>query len=115
MATQDDKTSHPLAHALAPAVEDVTLKDPDQSGYGTSSKYGPDSRTFLSSAEQYIPVDTHENKHRWDPSFQWTEEEEKKLVRTVCTKDAVENACLMFLGRSQNLRLGLSCILCPSA
>lgn len=31
----------------------------------------------------YRPIDTYEGLHRWDPDFQWTEQEEKKIVRKV--------------------------------
>lgn len=32
----------------------------------------------------YEPIDSYEGKHRYDPEFKWTEEEEKKVVRKVC-------------------------------
>jgi hypothetical protein len=28
----------------------------------------------------YRPIDTYEGLHRWDPHFEWTEEEERKIV-----------------------------------
>lgn len=31
----------------------------------------------------YRPIDSYEGLHRWDPNFQWTESEEKKIVRKV--------------------------------
>jgi len=31
----------------------------------------------------YRPIDSYEGLHRWDPDFQWTEDEEKKIVRKV--------------------------------
>ena len=31
----------------------------------------------------YKPIETYEGIHRWDPEFEWEEEEEKKIVRTV--------------------------------
>lgn len=31
----------------------------------------------------YRPIDSYEGLHRWDPNFQWTEQEEKKIVRKV--------------------------------
>ena len=36
----------------------------------------------------YKPIPEYEGIHRWDPDFEWTEEEEKKIVRKVCTKSA---------------------------
>ena len=31
----------------------------------------------------YRPIDSYEGLHRWDPDFQWTDDEEKKIVRKV--------------------------------
>lgn len=33
--------------------------------------------------ESYKPIAEYEGAHRWDPSFEWEEKEEKKLVRRV--------------------------------
>lgn len=33
----------------------------------------------------YVPIDTYEGKHRFDPTAQWTEAEERKIVRKVCS------------------------------
>lgn len=32
----------------------------------------------------YKPIPTYEGIHRWDPDFEWTEEEEKAVVKKVC-------------------------------
>jgi hypothetical protein len=41
--------------------------------------------TFESGAVYHLfrPIDSYEGLHRWDPDFQWTEQEEKKIVRKV--------------------------------
>lgn len=31
----------------------------------------------------YKPIDDYEGIHRWDPDFEWGEQEEKKLIRKV--------------------------------
>ena len=31
----------------------------------------------------YKPIDTYEGRHRWDPTADWTEKEEKQIVRKV--------------------------------
>ncbi|KAL4980144.1 major facilitator superfamily domain-containing protein [Aspergillus desertorum] len=31
----------------------------------------------------YRPIDTYEGLHRWDPDFEWTEEEERRIVRKI--------------------------------
>lgn len=33
----------------------------------------------------YTPIDEYEGKHRYDPSFEWEPQEERKLVRKVYT------------------------------
>lgn len=35
------------------------------------------------STELYEPIPEYEGRHRYDPSAEWTEKEEKKLVRKV--------------------------------
>jgi hypothetical protein len=32
----------------------------------------------------YKPIPEYEGIHRWDPDFEWTEEEEKAVVKKVC-------------------------------
>lgn len=34
--------------------------------------------------DSYRPIDTYEGAHRFDPLYEWTENEEKRLVRRVC-------------------------------
>lgn len=34
--------------------------------------------------EAYKPIDEYEGAHRYDPLFEWTEKEERSLVRRVC-------------------------------
>lgn len=36
------------------------------------------------STRHYEPIPEYEGLHRWDPKAEWTEKEEKKLVRRVC-------------------------------
>lgn len=33
----------------------------------------------------YKPISEYEGIHRWDPDFDWTEDEEKRLIRKVFT------------------------------
>jgi hypothetical protein len=41
--------------------------------------------TFNSGAGHHLyrPIDSYEGIHRWDPDFEWTENEEKRIVRKV--------------------------------
>ncbi|KAL2002756.1 hypothetical protein VTN02DRAFT_6035 [Thermoascus thermophilus] len=43
----------------------------------------------------YKPIPTYEGIHRWDPEFEWTEEEEKKIVRKIDLR-VCSFACLTF-------------------
>ncbi|KAJ6012784.1 Major facilitator superfamily domain general substrate transporter [Penicillium canescens] len=43
----------------------------------------------------YRPIDSYEGIHRWDPEFEWTEEEEKKIVRKIDAR-VLTFACLTF-------------------
>ncbi|ROV97086.1 hypothetical protein VMCG_07453 [Cytospora schulzeri] len=45
--------------------------------------------------ESYKPIAEYEGAHRWDPSFEWTEKEETKLVRRLDYK-ICSFCCLMF-------------------
>lgn len=38
----------------------------------------------------YKPISTYEGIHRWDPHFDWTPEEEKRLIRKVRTHTNVQ-------------------------
>lgn len=48
--------------------------------YGSEHVYEPPE-----SREMYKLIQGYEGSHRFDPSLEWTEAEEKALVRTVCT------------------------------
>ena len=51
------------------------------------------------SLEAYEPIPEYEGRHRYDPKAQWTEEEEKKLVRKLDYR-ICSWVCLMFFGKS---------------
>ena len=36
------------------------------------------------SKDIYRPIESYEGLHRYDPEFEWTPEEERKVVRKVC-------------------------------
>lgn len=44
-----------------------------------------DKGTFDASVGHHLyrPIDSYEGIHRWDPEFEWTENEEKRIVRKV--------------------------------
>ena len=75
----------PLDPTSTSEAENLKLRDGFKARNGIANSYGPDSRTFLADSDDYIPIDSHENRHRWDIDFQWTEDEEKRLVKRVGT------------------------------
>lgn len=58
------------------------------SGYGTSlsgtKQASGEAYAEGGAARFYAPIQGYEGRHRWDPTVEWTEAEEKKLVRKVC-------------------------------
>jgi hypothetical protein len=50
---------------------------------GTVEELGHNVWETEGAKEIYKPIEGYEGAHRFDPSFVWTAEEEKKLVRTV--------------------------------
>jgi hypothetical protein len=67
---------------LKPTSDSKTLLVDDRSS--TSSGIS-EQETFLNAGleDYYLPIDSYEGRHRFDPTFQWTQAEEKKLVRKV--------------------------------
>lgn len=65
--------------------------DPDIPGSGASSSVDSTSEKLAPSAVYaqggrsrfYEPIASYEGRHRWDPHAEWTEKEEKTLVRRV--------------------------------
>lgn len=76
--------------------KDVSFVSVD-AGYVRSDNSASSSKTKLGSVESlghhvfetaeskeiYKPIEGYEGSHRFDPTFEWTAEEEKTLVRTV--------------------------------
>ena len=79
---QSNKSYGAAIHAKA-AAEAGKYTPSDSSSDSTSISEG---KTFLTAGlkDVYEPIDAYEGKQRWDVNFQWTEEEEKKVVRKVC-------------------------------
>lgn len=71
----------------------IDAKDVHKSGTDAFSDSSSDQnsisegKTFLTAGlkDAYAPIDKYEGKHRWDVNFQWTPEEERKIVRKVDT------------------------------
>ncbi|KAL4810206.1 major facilitator superfamily domain-containing protein [Aspergillus unguis] len=84
-----------LGNEVTAPVDDETKKGPDavvesdsssDSENKSSSKYKEFREAAFDQSEDprfYKPIDEYEGIHRWDPDFDWTEEEEKKLIRKI--------------------------------
>ena len=62
------------------AAEQATVTD------NSFLKRANDKATFAtdeSNEEYYKPIDTYEGRHRYDPKFEWTEKEERRIVRKI--------------------------------
>jgi hypothetical protein len=83
MAPAQTDDSYGADIARKAATEAGTYDASDSSSDKTSLSEG---RTFLTAGlkDAYVPIDKYEGRHRWDPDFQWTVEEERKIVRKVC-------------------------------
>lgn len=71
----DSKSPHDatvVASLTSLSDEERLGKAPDDCAFDTTEN-----------PEIYRPISTYEGIHRWDPYFQWEEDEEKKLIRKV--------------------------------
>lgn len=61
------------------------VSDTDDSDRENLSQTRLKESTFNSTEDPrfYRPIDSYEGLHRWDPYFDWTEDEERKIVRKV--------------------------------
>ncbi|EAW09385.1 putative transporter [Aspergillus clavatus NRRL 1] len=75
-----------------PTVEGYDTKQALGTGASTSSLSSDEPRRYKNSdaafdtsedPRYYKPIPTYEGIHRWDPDFEWTEEEEKRLIRKI--------------------------------
>ncbi|KAJ5660593.1 Major facilitator superfamily domain general substrate transporter [Penicillium longicatenatum] len=72
----------------------ASILESDQESQHTQ---GYDNGTFQvkEGYEFYRPIDSYEGIHRWDPKFEWTQEEEKKIVRKIDVR-VLTFACVTF-------------------
>jgi hypothetical protein len=82
MANEDEKTvqiSASLKDSPGTSIGDDSDRERQQSHSNKAEV------TFEAADNQRLfkPIDSYEGLHRWDPDFQWTEQEEKKIVRKV--------------------------------
>ncbi|KAJ5766280.1 uncharacterized protein N7511_003896 [Penicillium nucicola] len=82
MAIEDDKAVQISASPKdSPGTSIGDNSDKEQQQIYSSKREG----TFEASDSPHLfrPIDNYEGLHRWDPDFQWTEQEEKKIVRKI--------------------------------
>ena len=89
-----------IEEAKSPATgpgQDNEVKNPKAIATGYSSSLSDDEPRIAKAPsdcafdatedpELYKPIATYEGAHRWDPAFEWTEQEEKKVIRKVKMK-----------------------------
>ena len=73
---------NPSRKAVPPAIP---TSDTDSETAKTWEDEQVQGETFAKGGKVrfYKPIDTYEGRHRWDPNAEWTEQEEKKVVRKV--------------------------------
>ena len=72
--------STPFSHHNIPTSEasDELAESSDNSKGDISNTRINEETSF---EQYYVPIDTYEGKHRYDPKIQWSPQEERKLVR----------------------------------
>lgn len=60
------------------SISSESLSDSDSHRFGTGDVFAQGGQIQF-----YEPIPEYEGRHRYDPTAQWTEAEEKKLVRKV--------------------------------
>ncbi|PSN60713.1 MFS general substrate transporter [Corynespora cassiicola Philippines] len=88
-----------LQHSTITVKPKVTIQDPSSSSEDVVEKFKPyngrDAFVGGASIEAYEPIPEYEGRHRYDPTAEWTDEEEKRLVRRLDYR-ICSWVCLMF-------------------
>lgn len=87
MTIEEVKSSTPAGEdtKAPPSVSAASQSSTSLSATGRRAQYKDVDCTFDTTEDPlyYKPIPEYEGIHRWDPDFEWTEEEEKKIVRKV--------------------------------
>jgi hypothetical protein len=86
--------------ALIPGEKQVPVTNASDSTNDSSSLNSEDDHVFKDRVTAQYWRDVYEKaeyegRHRFDPEYTWTEEEEKRLVRKVCSSLATVRLWLM--------------------
>ncbi|KAL8670639.1 MAG: hypothetical protein Q9168_004833 [Polycauliona sp. 1 TL-2023] len=85
-------TSNETSTFTGKQTHHVTTSEEDHLG----SNLDPDSKSAdLSLDKYYVPIDTYEGRHRYDPRATWTKQEEQSLIRKLDIR-VCAYCCLMF-------------------
>ena len=78
-STPQSSSSESIPKDIDTQIKTLQVGEPD-----SRPKYRDDG-TFenVGDVRYYKPMPEYEGLHRWDPEFEWTEQEEKKLVKKV--------------------------------
>lgn len=68
---------------VAPRVESASDSDSTLAGHRGTVKAIDCAFDTTEDPRYYKPIPEYEGYHRWDPEFEWTEEEEKAVVKKV--------------------------------
>ena len=82
MANEDEKTVQ-ISASLKVSPGTSIGDDSDRERQQSHSNKAEGTFEGADSHHLFRPIDSYEGLHRWDPDFQWTEQEEKKVVRKV--------------------------------
>ncbi|EYE99170.1 putative transporter [Aspergillus ruber CBS 135680] len=94
-ATGQESYDSKSPHNATVTASSTSLSDEERLGLGQGKV--PDDCAFdtTENPEIYRPISTYEGIHRWDPYFQWGEDEEKSLIRKIDVR-VCTFACVTF-------------------
>ncbi|KAJ5729608.1 uncharacterized protein N7483_004116 [Penicillium malachiteum] len=79
----------------SPEASDSSLDESDREWQQQYSHSGEGTFEVKEGHQFYRPIDSYEGIHRWDPNFEWTKEEEQKIVRKIDIR-VLTFACVTF-------------------
>ena len=109
--TNEISTTMPVDEKKGPdaVVESDSSSDSGAKDHRRYKEYNEAAFDQSEDPRFYKPIPEYEGIHRWDPDFDWTEEEEKRLVRKVVNFRTPPLAASLDK-RSQRLRLIGECV-----
>ncbi|KAL4861787.1 hypothetical protein BDV12DRAFT_207770 [Aspergillus spectabilis] len=89
MAVDEPKTAPISTAELEADSRGESINDDSDKEHQSRPHQGESTFNSTEDPRFYRPIDTYEGLHRWDPHFEWTQEEERKIVwkidARVCT------------------------------